>query len=587
MSTESAWRHLIVALIIATALSHADAFSNCPCVDQCLYAVNHFASLSDSDRLFVKLIKYGKYSCSIALLAPTTCPYWENVYLQGAIKGGSECIVPGACQWPVTQNSTKRTCICDPKTSKCVPNSVISGLLTTTQATYLGLLICGLPALAIAALVTHELWKGRAPAFGVFYALVCEALNLGSTIVYFFSSQYANTLLFGLSAGFIGAPLLVYFYHCTFTLKENALYKTFSYDVALKDQCDSLGNYLKGQWNFIVSICVTLIGTLLWKAEVLIVPGVFKFWTGEHVAPSEAVPLFSAELYHKRMLSTLLLDSAPSLAIQVYNNIVLASYGMFGWDVIAIVSAAFSGLSIVNALYGSVYKPIRKHGLNFSQWEMPEFNPIKAAMSAVSFGRKGDNVDPHEAHEPCPAEIHVNPLAQHTSPVDAAYRVVEMTLNQAQNPPHNPPPTPNPMQPPLPEPATENKRADAGGRGTSRTIPDTVTYGKPQFRVSAQENGVYSAWFRAAASSFYSTESGKLTPQDARDFLQRSGLPAPTLSHVWQATEARGSLSYQQFVIACRLIALIQNGTAERMTPEEGHAAILNPLQDFPQMQGV
>ena len=579
-------RRQLIALLVVAAAFPQDAFSNCSCVDQCRYVTNY----AHNDAFFL-LLQYGKYSCSISSSAPSACPYWDNEFLKGSLTGGSTCFTPGKCQWPTTQNSTARTCVCDPSTSLCVPNSVISGLLTKTQATYAGLLISGLPALAITALVIHELRHGRRPAFGAFYALTCEALNLGSTIVYFFSSQYANTLLFGLSAGFVCAPLLVYFYHCTFTLKDNALYKACSFNVALNEQCDSLGNYLKMQWNIIVGLCVTLLGTLLWKAEVLIVPGVFEFWTGERMAPSAAVPLFSAELYHKRMLSTLLLDSCPSLAIQVYNNIMLASYGMFGWDVVAIVSAAFSGLSIVNALYGSVYKPIQKYGLNFSRWEMPEFNPIKAALSVLSFGKKEDKVDPQEAHEPPSVEMHINPLAQHTRPVAAAHRVVEMNLNQAQKPPHNPPPrpTPKPMQPPAPEPATENKRVDAEGRGTSRTIADAATYDELKFRISAQENGVYSAWFRAAAASFCSAESGKLTPQDARDFLQRSGLPAPTLSDVWQATasEARGGLSYQQFVIACRLIALIQNGTAERMTPEEGHAAMLCPLQDFPQMQGV
>ena len=67
----------------------------------------------------------------------------------------------------------------------------------------------------------------------------------------------------------------------------------------------------------------------------------------------------------------------------------------------------------------------------------------------------------------------------------------------------------------------------------------------------------------------------------------RSGLPDSTLAYVWHAVEARGSLNYQQFVMACRLLALVQNGTASSMGQEEGRAAIRSPQQVFPQMKGV
>ena len=383
-------QHLRLLLLLLAVVSVA-SFSQCPCVDQCLYATSHYSSsVSDpAGDVLIKLIQYGKYSCSIAATAPSTCPSWDNTYLDDAFDSRTglarpECFTPGECQWPINRNSTKRACICDPATSRCVPNSVISALLSKKQATYVGLIISALPALAITVLIIHELLQDRPFAFFVFYALINEALNLGTTIVYFFASQYANTLLFGLSIGFVCAPLLVYFYHCTYTLKDNALYKALSFDVALKDSCDSLGNFLMSQWNTYVGICVTLIGTLLWKAEVLIVPSVFQFWTGERMPPSASVPLFSANLYHKRMLSTLLLDSAPSLAIQVYNNILLAKYGMYGWDKFAIVSAAFSGASIVNSLYGSAYTPIKQFGLNFSRWEMPDFNPINGILSMLA-----------------------------------------------------------------------------------------------------------------------------------------------------------------------------------------------------------
>jgi hypothetical protein len=120
----------------------------------------------------------------------------------------------------------------------------------------------------------------------------------------------------------------------------------------------------------------------------------------------------------------------------------------------------------------------------------------------------------------------------------------------------------------------------------SSSTGSATTRTEPQFTIiSAPENKVYRAWFQIAASS--TASAGQLTPQEARDFLQRSGLPAPTLAHVWTTVEARGGLNYHQFVMACRLIAMVQNGTAQSMTQEEGRAAMRSPLQDFPQMQGV
>jgi hypothetical protein len=109
----------------------------------------------------------------------------------------------------------------------------------------------------------------------------------------------------------------------------------------------------------------------------------------------------------------------------------------------------------------------------------------------------------------------------------------------------------------------------------------------PPFTISTQENGVYSTWFQAAATSRSLASTGllALTPQEARDFLNRSGLPAPTLAHVWTAVEARGGLTYQQFVMACRLVAMVQIGTAASMSQEHGRAAMSSPLPVFPHMQ--
>jgi hypothetical protein len=108
------------------------------------------------------------------------------------------------------------------------------------------------------------------------------------------------------------------------------------------------------------------------------------------------------------------------------------------------------------------------------------------------------------------------------------------------------------------------------------------------FSTSAREDGVYSGWFRIASGSQVKLGSArKLTPLEARDFLLRSGLSASTLSNVWRAVDARDGLDYRQFVMACRLVALVQNGTAASMSQDEGHASLLAPLQVFPQMQGV
>ena len=108
---------------------------------------------------------------------------------------------------------------------------------------------------------------------------------------------------------------------------------------------------------------------------------------------------------------------------------------------------------------------------------------------------------------------------------------------------------------------------------------------KAPFSVAPRENRVYSAWFQAAAVNSTSA-GGQLAPQDAHYFIQLSRLPAPALSYVWTAVDARGGLNYQQFVMACRLITLVQNGSTRHMTREEVQAAMLNPLEGFPHMQG-
>ena len=120
-----------------------------------------------------------------------------------------------------------------------------------------------------------------------------------------------------------------------------------------------------------------------------------------------------------------------------------------------------------------------------------------------------------------------------------------------------------------------------------RSTADPVAPSRGQhFNISAWENGVYSTWFRAAATST-SGSTSQLTTYEARAFLQRSGLPASTLAHVWQAVDPQCfSFNYQNFVMACRLVALVQNGTATSMSQEDGHAAIRSPLHVFPQIDG-
>ena len=120
-----------------------------------------------------------------------------------------------------------------------------------------------------------------------------------------------------------------------------------------------------------------------------------------------------------------------------------------------------------------------------------------------------------------------------------------------------------------------------------RRAADATSCVEPQLEISAGECVVYSAWFIAAASSRFSDlTSSQLTSHEARDFLQRSGLQAPTLARVWQAVDARGGLNYYQFVMACRLVALVQNGTAASMAQDEGREAIRSPLNFLPQIGG-
>ncbi|QDZ20820.1 hypothetical protein HOP50_04g33410 [Chloropicon primus] len=67
----------------------------------------------------------------------------------------------------------------------------------------------------------------------------------------------------------------------------------------------------------------------------------------------------------------------------------------------------------------------------------------------------------------------------------------------------------------------------------------------------------FQEWFRLADRQ----STGMVTGQDAVQFFSRSGLPKRLLAQVWEFadTSRRGCLSYEEFVVALRLIAFVQS----------------------------
>jgi hypothetical protein len=329
------------------------------------------------------------------------------------------------CRWPLRPNSTARTCVCDPTRRICVPESVRSALLPSSAAMWFGIGVAAPAALALTLLLIRELLRrcgycgggdgGEGGSSGdnagsatlmdtlyTYFSLYQECFNLGTGVTYLMNSQYANKTLLNLTVIFTCAPLLPYLWTCLPYTTANALFRRFTthkYHTWFWCGLDCVGKikawpYWTGIWVWfflwdipMTAIIMLILGPILWKAEVLILVDAYKLWTGQDAARSTKIPAFGPRLYHSRVIGTLLLDSFPLLVLQVYNNVLLSSYGLYGWDKVAIVSATTSALSLAVSLW-SLYGEYRRVGLNWAEWEMPSLNPFEVAREKYKGARE-------------------------------------------------------------------------------------------------------------------------------------------------------------------------------------------------------
>ena len=236
-----------------------------------------------------------------------------------------------------------------------------------------------------------------------YFSLYQECFNLGTGVTYLMNSQYANKMLLDLTVIFTCAPLLPYLWTCLPYTTANALYRRvtlhnyhteFWCGLGFVDKIKTWQYWLGCIWVLfflwdipVTAIIMLLLGPILWKAEVLILVDAYKLWTGQDAARSTKIPAFGPRLYHSRVIATMLLDSLPLLVLQVYNNVLLSSYGLYGWDKVAIVSATTSALSLAVSLW-TLYGEYRRVGVNWAAWEMPTLNPFESARNTVKGARE-------------------------------------------------------------------------------------------------------------------------------------------------------------------------------------------------------
>ena len=135
-------------------------------------------------------------------------------------------------------------------------------------------------------------------------------------------------------------------------------------------------------------VLFVVVGSLLWRAELLTLPLVTKWLTGVEFTEAPGAPM-SPTLYHVRQVATLFLQSIPALALQCLNNSRLSIYGIpNAWSLANIVSVVFSGFSACAAL-AQVGRQLKRHGFALQEWDLPRFT-FQNAASALGKDVKED-----------------------------------------------------------------------------------------------------------------------------------------------------------------------------------------------------
>jgi hypothetical protein len=288
------------------------------------------------------------------------------------------------------QNVTMYTvCMCDPETLLCVHPDIVNAILSAAHAGIIAAVFTALPA----GVVVYYMFVVRSSA-PVLITLVNQVIDLCTDVFYTCRSQYGSLALLNVHLILLVTALLPYV--CIVILSGRALrapkhhgaYARLHFVLSSQSKPRAaLAAFL--QRIVLVSRVLVLVGPLLWKAEVLIMPAGWSWFTGEETPAADDAAhektaaaadvredadsskgVFDPRMYHIRVLSSWLLQSLPMIVVQCLNNNKLTEYGVDGWDATACIPMASSAVGCACGLY-TMLQQLRKHGFALHTWDMP------------------------------------------------------------------------------------------------------------------------------------------------------------------------------------------------------------------------
>ncbi len=293
-------------------------------------------------------------------------------------------------------------CMCDPEEKTCVHPDIVNAILSEANAGIIAAVFTALPA----GVVLYYMLVVRSSG-PVVFTLLNQAVDMFLDVFYSCRSQYGSLPLLNVHLILLVSALLPYV--CIVILSGRALraaperhgiYAHLHITLApLSKPRAALAAFCN-----VISWCVVylILGPVLWKAEILILPASWSWFTGDVAPTSGAAPIgaaaapaksaavardvaeeqhsshgvFDAQMYHIRVLSSWLLQSLPMIIVQCLNNNKLTQYGVDGWDTTARISLASSAIACATALF-TLVQQLRKHGLALSTWDMPSLDTWK------------------------------------------------------------------------------------------------------------------------------------------------------------------------------------------------------------------
>jgi hypothetical protein len=233
-----------------------------------------------------------------------------------------------------------------------------------------------------AFVVLYYIW--RRSSVPVVITLANQVIDLFTDVFYTCRSQYGSLLLLNLHLILLVSALVPYL--CIVLLSGKALraperHGAYARLHIVLPQSKPLA-VLAACWNGLAWVVVyLLVGPLLWKAEVLIMPAGWAWFVGDAsgaaVVPegdeapeANAPPTFDPALYHVRVMSSWLLQALPMIVIQCLNNQELTRYSINAWDVTACISVAASAFACLCGLY-TILRQLRRHGFRLRHWTVP------------------------------------------------------------------------------------------------------------------------------------------------------------------------------------------------------------------------